>query len=384
MSGSRYFFPLDHRNAEWSRMSFVEEDSLPAECPSTRQSLGLPDSSQSRGRAARNGALTEWRGTCGVAEKERAAHAGCDERPKTPNRSVLFCSVLYPYIPYIPALIDCTWMVLVLALGLLSAGGRAADARIDVAAVRAQFPNYHRAIDHAMTEMLKNIESRQPDPGPPAAEQVAPAGEPAAFSSDNLDDVGQSAMPAQSQALEEALNAFADRFWKGRVDSLNGALWRLGRMRPTLDRILAEEGVPTRFAAVVLVESGANPLALSPKDARGLWQIVPDTALHYGLIVTDTRDDRIDIERSTRAAARYLADLYREFGTWPLALAAYNAGAGAVQSAIARGGAWNFQMLSDRKLIPLETRNYVPAVLAAINLLTISGESSAIGLSHIR
>lgn len=264
-------------------------------------------------------------------------------------------------------------IAILLGLGFVGTAGLAADAPVGSTAVSGgEFAQYHQAIDHAMTEMLKNIESRRPDQGPPASVQVSPTGESDGIAAGGVDEVRQSARPEANLALQEAVNAFADRFWKGQVDSLNGALWRLGRMRPAIERILTEEGVPTRFAAVVLVESGASPLALSPKDARGLWQIVPDTALHYGLVVTEKRDDRIDLERSTRAAARYLADLYREFQSWPLALAAYNAGAGAVENAIARVGARSFQMLSDRKLIPLETRNYVPAVLAAINLLSLS------------
>jgi membrane-bound lytic murein transglycosylase D len=86
---------------------------------------------------------------------------------------------------------------------------------------------------------------------------------------------------------------------------------------------------------------------------------VPDTARRYGLVVSERRDDRIDLLKSTRAAARYLRDLYHQFGNWRLALAAYNAGEGALQQAVRRGGSFNLQLLSDRKLIPTETRSYV-------------------------
>ena len=138
------------------------------------------------------------------------------------------------------------------------------------------------------------------------------------------------------------------------------ALSRMERIRPELERILKEEGVPPRFAAVVLVESGANPQALSPKSARGLWQILPETARRYGLVVGPERDDRTDPLKSTRAAAHYLRDLYQKFGDWRLTLAAYNAGEGAVRVAVQRAGSFNFQVLNDRKLIPAETRAYVP------------------------
>lgn len=81
------------------------------------------------------------------------------------------------------------------------------------------------------------------------------------------------------------------------------------------------------------------------------------------------RDDRIHIEHSTRAAARYLRDLYNQFGNWPLALAAYNAGEGRVAKAIKRAGSNDFRAIVSQGLLPLETRNYVPAVLAAVEVL---------------
>jgi membrane-bound lytic murein transglycosylase D len=93
---------------------------------------------------------------------------------------------------------------------------------------------------------------------------------------------------------------------------------------------------------------------------------MPDTARRYGLFVDETRDDRTDIEKSTRAAARYLRDLHLRFGNWPLALAAYNAGELAVEGAVKRTGSSDFAAISNTGQIPAETRSYVPAVLAAI------------------
>ncbi len=133
--------------------------------------------------------------------------------------------------------------------------------------------------------------------------------------------------------------------------------------RNRLAEILAEEGVPEWLAAVVQVESGGNPYALSPKQARGLWQLIPETARRYGLTVTPSRDQRIEVEPSTRAAARYLRDLYSRFGDWRLALAAYNAGEETVGSALARTGRSTFAAIA--RALPEETRRYVPAVLAA-------------------
>jgi soluble lytic murein transglycosylase-like protein len=142
-------------------------------------------------------------------------------------------------------------------------------------------------------------------------------------------------------------------------------LARYSEYRDTFAHILEEEKVPPELLAVALVESGFNPLALSPKGARGIWQLMPATAARYGLAVQPANDHRTHPEHSTRAAARYLRDLYRQFGDWKLALAAYNAGETRVQQIIDRTGIRDFDEMARRGLLPLETRKYVPAVLAA-------------------
>jgi soluble lytic murein transglycosylase-like protein len=142
------------------------------------------------------------------------------------------------------------------------------------------------------------------------------------------------------------------------------ALARYREYREPLGRILIEEKVPVELLAVALVESGFNPLALSPKGARGIWQFMPETATRYGLTVSATDDHRTHLDHSTRAAARYLRDLYRQFGDWKLALAAYNWGEKKVQRVIERTGIRDFDRMAQRGLLPLETRKYVPAVLA--------------------
>ncbi len=138
---------------------------------------------------------------------------------------------------------------------------------------------------------------------------------------------------------------------------------RLDALRWIIEPELVRVGLPTELAGMVLVESGAQNFALSPKGARGLWQLMPETARRYGLTVNSQSDERLDAYKSTRAAALYLRDLYAQFGNWPLAFAAYNAGGQTVQRAIDRSGTTDFLHLN--RLLPAETRNYVPAVLAA-------------------
>ena len=97
--------------------------------------------------------------------------------------------------------------------------------------------------------------------------------------------------------------------------------------------------------------------------------MIPVTARRYGLTVSPAKDDRVQLESATHAAAHYLRHLYERFASWPLALAAYNAGENAVQAALDKGRGRSFSELSSAGLLPPETRNYVPAVLAAMGLL---------------
>jgi len=114
---------------------------------------------------------------------------------------------------------------------------------------------------------------------------------------------------------------------------------------------------------VARVESRFNPLALSPKGARGMFQLMPDTARRFGLRVDAAVDERVDAGRAGVAAARYLNFLHGLFGDWKLALAAYNAGENRVIEAIRKSGSRDFYEISRRRLLPEETRLYVPKVI---------------------
>ena len=162
--------------------------------------------------------------------------------------------------------------------------------------------------------------------------------------------------------------------------TLEHALARAGRYRDMILRILKEEGVPQDLIYLAQAESGFQPLALSRAGARGMWQFMATSATPYGLQRTWWLDDRQDPEKATRAAARNLKDLYNQFGDWYLAMAAYNCGASNVQHAVERTGYADFWELYKRGVLPQETRNYVPIILA----VTIMAKNpSQYGLEHI-
>ena len=154
-------------------------------------------------------------------------------------------------------------------------------------------------------------------------------------------------------------------FFEGRGrKTLEAGIGRAGRYRPMVQRILDEEGVPQELIHLAQAESGFIPRAVSRKAAGGMWQFLTWRGQQYGLMQTRYTDDRMDPEKATRAAAHHLHDLYNEFGDWYLAIAAYNCGPGVVERAVERTGYADFWELRSRGVLPAETTNYVPIILA--------------------
>ncbi len=136
---------------------------------------------------------------------------------------------------------------------------------------------------------------------------------------------------------------------------------------PLFEDYLAKSNMPLDLRYLPVVESALDPRAVSRAGAAGLWQFMPETGREMGLQIDPFVDERRDPHKSTRAAMAYLRRLYDRYERWELALAAYNSGPGRVNRAIKRGRSKNFWRI--RRYLPRETRNYVPAFIAATYLL---------------
>ncbi|MEI7725170.1 MAG: LysM peptidoglycan-binding domain-containing protein [Bacteroidota bacterium] len=142
---------------------------------------------------------------------------------------------------------------------------------------------------------------------------------------------------------------------------------------PLFEEQLDKFNMPLELKYLAVIESALNPTANSPAGAKGLWQFMYGTGKVYGLKVSTYVDDRFDPYKSTIAACEHLTDLYSIYGSWSLALAAYNSGAGNVNKAIRRsGGVKNFWAI--KKYLPKETASYVPAFIAASYVITYANE----------
>ena len=161
---------------------------------------------------------------------------------------------------------------------------------------------------------------------------------------------------------------FVTRFQNDRRGFFSRALSRSGRYVPRMSSILAKEGVPPEFAYLPLIESGFRLNAHSPAGAVGPWQFIQATGRRYGLRIDGYVDERRDPIKSTRAAARYLKDLYSMFGDWELSFAAYNTGEGRIGRILEGGLATDFWEMRDRGYLYRETCDYVPGFLAALQI----------------
>jgi len=175
-------------------------------------------------------------------------------------------------------------------------------------------------------------------------------------------DAAKSIPVPDHRSIRSAVGLFSNEL-KGDIQTY---LTRSGKYRALIEKTLADLDLPMGIAYLPVIESGYSPTMTSRSGAHGIWQFMPETAREYGLRVDWWVDERADPELSTRAAAQYIKDLYRQFNDWPLTLAAYNCGPGRVRRALQDTGATSFWQLVDQGAVPKETRGYVPTFYATI------------------
>lgn len=195
---------------------------------------------------------------------------------------------------------------------------------------------------------------------PPRDETIAPP-------------VRRSIEPAARDVLRDLphqrVDYWVERFTTGdKRAEIAAAFERKSSVEAMITRKLRERGMPPELIYLAMAESGLNPQAHSAAGARGIWQLMPDTARRFGLRVDDSTDERTDPEKSTDAALAFLSKLFERFGSWYLAAAAYNAGENRVGLIMVEetgndlGTDADYYRIWER--LPGETRDYVPATIA--------------------
>ncbi len=207
-----------------------------------------------------------------------------------------------------------------------------------------------------------------------------------AFFKDYVDPESQSGVSAKSAALpsdsvlsrrlidmvspinlpyNDVVRNYISRYTNNRYGSIARIISLSQYYFPMLEEELIKSGLPVEFRAMPIIESALISTARSPMGAMGLWQFIPSTGKAYGLEINSLVDQRCDPVASTKAACRFLKDLYNIYGDWSLVIAAYNCGPGNVNKAMARSGVKEGTFWDIYYFLPRETRGYVPAFIGA-------------------
>ncbi|MBW6521165.1 MAG: LysM peptidoglycan-binding domain-containing protein [Desulfoarculaceae bacterium] len=166
--------------------------------------------------------------------------------------------------------------------------------------------------------------------------------------------------------INKQVQVYLDLFQNQQRKSFEIWLSRSGKYLPLMQKELKEAGLPMDLAYLAMIESGYNQKAYSKAHASGLWQFIPGTGDEYNLKRNKYLDERRDAEKSTKAAVKFLSHLFDEFGDWHLAVAAYNAGGGKIGRGLKLFNAKDFWSLAQHDYLAMETKRYVPKLIASI------------------
>ncbi|RZA12253.1 MAG: hypothetical protein EOP10_31685, partial [Proteobacteria bacterium] len=194
--------------------------------------------------------------------------------------------------------------------------------------------------------------------------QTSANGEVAEIGSEE-DEINKALKAGIPVEINKDVDRWIDYFANKNHDAFQRFLDRGQPYKKMIVATLRDSGVPTELYYLAMIESGFVLHATSTASAVGFWQFIPASGRRYGLRVDQVVDERRDPWRATVAASLYLADLNNVFNSWYLAMAAYNAGEGRIMGAIMRGKTRDFWELVRLKVLPSETMDYIPKVLAA-------------------
>ena len=246
----------------------------------------------------------------------------------------------------------------------------AVGAELDLGGVSTVEPPVAEDLASPQVDSDPWADSFLPTPGRPAAVRTEPIQRPPAAPLVSTPASPQRVSTYQIQQNDHVLR-FLEQFQTGyRRAVVERWLTRSGRFLPMILDIFRQKGLPEELVFTAMIESGFDPVAVSRAGAKGLWQFMAPTARQYGLRVDRWLDERLDPEKATVAAANYLSDLYKIFGSWELVHAAYNAGETKVLRAIQGTGTRDFWSLTGSRFLRDETKNFVPAIHA----VTIIGQ----------
>jgi membrane-bound lytic murein transglycosylase D len=225
----------------------------------------------------------------------------------------------------------------------------------------------HRSGDEASAEYSSDEEISASEPEETAGEELEALKGLSAQQKMTLEQAGIDATKYDFPiVLNDQVQYYLDLFQGKQRNYYTHWLARSTAYRPYIEAKLKKAGLPRDLVFLAMIESGYNPSAYSPANACGLWQFIAGTARTYGLKIDSWVDERREPEKATQAAIKYLSKLHKQFDDWYLAVAAYNTGEGRIADTIETYNTRDFWEIADSESLYLETKRYVPKLIAAI------------------